>query len=113
MTDHNWRVAATRRGGLPRVSWLSARPEVGLRIAYLFMLACAGYAPYELTRLIVWHHETFEDLAVVPILSLELAVLALGYLGLAISVTHAWLWVFGVRDAAQVSAEAAVKDSAR
>ena len=112
MSDNNWRVSATRRGEFTGGSWLSARPEVALRIAYLLMLACAGYAPFELTRLIVWHHDTYDDLTLVPIFGLELAVLALGYLGLAVAGAHAWLWVFGVRDAGQVSAQAVAQDRA-
>ena len=77
---------------VPRVA---ARPGVALRIAYLFMLACAAYAPIELARLILWHHDTYDQLTLVPIFGLELAVLAWGILGVVVAVAHAWLWVFG------------------
>ena len=77
--------------------WGSSRPSIALRIAYLFMLSCAGYAPIELARLIVWHHDTYDQLTLVPIFSLELVVLAWGILGIVVAVAHAWLWVFGFR----------------
>ncbi len=77
---------------------MASRPGVALRIAYLFMLGCAGYAPIELARLIIWHHDTYDELTLVPGFGLELAVLAWGILGVVVAVAHAWLWVFGVRE---------------
>ena len=72
------------------------KKTVALRIAYLFMLGCAGYAPIELARLIVWHHDTYDQLTLVPIFGLELAVLTWGILGVVLAVAHAWLWIFGL-----------------
>ena len=86
------------RSTVTRASWVSARPSIALRIAYLFMLGCAGYAPIELARLIVWHHDTYDQLTLVPLFGLELAVLAWGMLGVVVAVAHAWLWVFGFRE---------------
>ena len=76
---------------------MPSRPALALRLAYLFMLGCAGYAPIELARLIVWHHDTYDQLTLVPVFGLELAVLAWGVLGVVVAVAHAWLWVFGFR----------------
>ena len=95
---------------------MSSRPGVALRIAYLFMLGCAGYAPIELARLIIWHHDTYDELTLVPGFGLELAVLAWGILGVVVAVAHAWLWVFGVREprkAASLTSLVQVRDPAR
>ena len=86
-----------RRGSFTGGPWVSSRPGVALRIAYLFMLGCAGYAPIELARLIVWHHDTYDQLTLVPVFGLELAVLAWGVLGIVVAVAHTSLWVFGFR----------------
>ena len=90
-------LSAQTRSTVTRASWVSARPSIALRIAYLFMLGCAAYAPIELARLIVLHHDTYDQLTLVPIFGLELAVLAWGILGVVVAATHAWLWVFGFR----------------
>ena len=76
----------------------TARPSMVLRIAYLAMLACAGYAPVELVRLIVRHHDTYDQLTLVPTFALELVILSWGMLGILVAVAHAWLWVFGVTE---------------
>ncbi len=94
-----------RRRLLPSERWgrftdgspVSSRQDLALRIAYLLMLGCAGYAPIELARLIVWHHDTYDQLTLVPVFGLELAVLAWGILGVVVAVAHTWLGVFGFR----------------
>ena len=73
-------------------------PEHSAALAYLAMLACAGYAPVELVRLIVRHHDTYDQLTLVPTFALELVILSWGMLGILVAVAHAWLWVFGVTE---------------
>ena len=90
-------LSSKRRGSFTGGPWVPSRPGVALRIAYLFMLGCAGYAPIELARLIVWHHDTYDQLTLVPTFGLELAVLAWGILGVVVAVAHTWLGVFGFR----------------
>ncbi len=80
----------------PRSPASRFKKTFALRIAYLFMLGCAAYAPIELARLIVWHHDTYGQLTLVPVFGLELAVLAWGTLGVVLAVAHAWFWVFGL-----------------
>lgn len=81
-----------------RAPSVAARPNIALRIAYLFMLGCAAYAPIELARLIVWHHDTYDQLTLMPTFAVELAVLSWGILGILVAVTHGWLWVVGVTE---------------
>lgn len=81
-----------------RAPWPATRPSIALRIAYLFMLGCAAYAPIELARLIVWHHDTYDQLTLMPTFAVELAVLSWGILGILVAVTHGWLWVVGVTE---------------
>ena len=78
LTPERCAPAYQRRSTPTRAPGTTARPSIALRVAYLFMLGCAAYAPIELVRLIVRHHDIYDQLTLMPTFALELIVVSWG-----------------------------------
>ena len=59
------------------------------RFATSLLLVVGLYAPFELGRLIIRHHNVYDDLTLIPGFVFEIAVLTAGVIG----TIYAWLYV--------------------